>query len=68
MGVLWYKCHGHFLLYDQVIDLTYLWLDKYLINNMEMIKWKMLFHYFSMMFLYHIDSSYGYVFIENIEF
>jgi hypothetical protein len=22
MYVLWYKFHGHFLLYDQVIDLT----------------------------------------------
>jgi hypothetical protein len=66
MYVLWYKFHSHFLLYDQVIDLTCLWLDKYLINNIEMIKWKILFHYLSMMFLYHVDSYYGHVFIENI--
>jgi hypothetical protein len=28
MYVLWYKFHGHCLLYDQVIDVTCLWLDK----------------------------------------
>jgi hypothetical protein len=33
-----------------------------------MIKWKMLFHYLSMIFPYHVDSYYGHVFIENIEF
>jgi hypothetical protein len=33
-----------------------------------MIKWKMLFYYLSMMFIYHINSDYGPVFIENIEF
>jgi hypothetical protein len=33
-----------------------------------MIKWKMLFHYLSMMLLYHVDSYYGPMFIENMEF
>jgi hypothetical protein len=33
-----------------------------------MIKWKMLFHYLSMMLLYHVDSCYVHVFIENVEF
>jgi hypothetical protein len=28
LDVLWYKYHGHGLLYGQVIDLTFLWLDK----------------------------------------
>jgi hypothetical protein len=28
----------------------------------------MLFHYLSMMFIYHIDSYYDHVFIENMEF
>jgi hypothetical protein len=28
MYVLWYKFHDHCLLYDQVIDLTRVWLDK----------------------------------------